>query len=365
MTDAGGRTRVRDAGHVEQELAGLWRAMSSADHAVMRACMLNLVIYCEDGADLAAVSRDVARLSEQVPGRALVVCPEQDTDGDALDVFVSAHCHKAAGGNQVCSEQISFLPRGEGRALVPGTLRGLLAGDCPVVTWWRRPRLAGDPLLEPLAEMSERLVVDTRQVADPASFLGTLARVASTTDTVVGDVTWVRGEAWRDLVASLFDPATTRPWLERLTAVSVVGGGPTADRGVTVAAAYLAGWIATQLGWRPEGDDGSLWQRPDGAAARITCDAEPSAPAGEVVAVRLTGEHEGERACFEAHRTAHPSGLVRLAVEQQDACAVPYVRRLAVLDDLELFCGYLQRREGDSVFGDALAAAARIAGSTP
>jgi len=115
VSDPEGGIRVGSVGDVEAQLSELWREASSADRAVMRACMMNLVILCEEGVEPGETSKEVARLSEQLPGRMLVVFTDEAVEGDVLEVYVGAHCHRQRDGKQVCSEQVQELIQLGGR----------------------------------------------------------------------------------------------------------------------------------------------------------------------------------------------------------------------------------------------------------
>ena len=174
--------RLPDVADIETQLANFWRQASSDDQAVVRASTHNLIVVCETGDDVARATEAVAVLSEQHPGRVIVVCTEPAGDGSSeLDAFVTTHCHLGSGGNRVCSEQVTLKARGPaGVDLVPETVLQLLEGDCPVYTWWRRPELATDPLWEPLARLSDRCIVNSATAADPVGVLGDLAALART-----------------------------------------------------------------------------------------------------------------------------------------------------------------------------------------
>ena len=362
-----GNARAADVGSVEQQLAQLWREASGGDQAVMRACMLNWIVACRGPEDLAVATRAVARLSERYPGRALVVSHEAEAAGsgenDRMRVYVSAHCHLGPGGKQVCSEQVSLEARGDGWELVPSTVLSLIVEDCPVYTWWRRPRLEGEPLFRPLLELSDRFVVDSARARDPAAALGTLAsEVAATRRRDTGDLAWVRIKPWCELVASLFDSPSMRSYLDRIDAVFLSTAGPACGEDVTLAGAYLAGWLASRLDWRPT-DDPTLWRRGDGGPVRIACEENPKLRAGEIGSARLEATTGGARAGFEARRLSDDGEIVRLSVDVKGNCPLPFKHRVVRPDDLTLLCGHLESDPRDPVFTEALAAASRIAGN--
>ena len=356
-----GQYRVPDVGQVEQQLAELWRAASSEGEAVVRACTLNLVIACAGNRDLTEVTGVVAGLTELRPGRALVMSADEEAIGEpSLDVYVSTHCHRGAGGAQVCSEQVTLDAVGEGCSLLPGTVLQLLVGDLPVLTWWRKPRLSDDALFRQIVELSDRFVLDSATYSDPAAALAALASLASDRSWkgTAGDLAWVRLTPWRDLVASFFDSALTRGHLDGVTALSIRAGGPATASGATAAAAYVAGWIGSRLGWR--GAPGGP-RRKDGRSVEVELTHDAELGPGEVAWVRIEARDGDPPASFFLERLSPYRPSVRLSVEIEGTCPLPRIQRLDPLDEVALLCGELERGAHDLVFEAALAEAAGFA----
>jgi len=344
---------------VEQQLAELWRAASTDEQPVLRACSMNLVVVCDDGErELAATTELVGRIAETVPGRALVVGPPRPNGADALDVYVSAHCHRGAGGAQVCSEQVTIEPSCSTLDRVPGTILQLLVEDLPVYTWWRRRGLDGEPLFDPLAGLSDTWVLNSTGTTRPQPHLESLRALAAREPWpgCVVDLAWVSLEPWRDAIASFFDNPAVRPALGGITRIAISTGGPAAACGATVAGAYLAGWIASRVGLHPEG---AVWRREDGGAVALSLSAVSDLEPGEVSAVTIESEHNDARVVFEARSTA-ARDCVSLVVSA-GAHHLPSRRiRLPQFDTAALACGVVQQTGRDAIFESALSAAARI-----
>lgn len=345
---------------VEQELTALWRQASSEDRAVARACSLNLIVACSGPEDVIDATGVVAKFAEIHPGRVLLVAPGY---GGSLDAFVSTHCHLGPGGRQICCEQVTLeVPHGENDN-VSGTLLQLLVADVPVYTWWRRTLGGDDPWLGPLAEMSDRLVVYSANSSDPRRALVRLAQLAWTKDRgpKVGDLTWVRLNGWREMVASLFDVPAAADTLSRLTRLHVSGGGATTRRGATAASAYLAGWITSRLGWRPSGRPG-IWTRPDGGEVSIELEPDPRLDWGRLGFVHLESSHEGIVAYFNADRSAPDKRSVRLTVGCGSGSPIPRIEKLNAIEEHVLLAGEIERSGEDPVYVAGLRDAARIVG---
>ena len=66
-----------DVAGIERELAEIWTEAATGEDAVVRACMLNLVVVCKNGeCDLETATKAVAGISETAPCRALVLAPD-------------------------------------------------------------------------------------------------------------------------------------------------------------------------------------------------------------------------------------------------------------------------------------------------
>jgi len=342
-----------DVGLVEKELADTWRQSSTAEHPVLRACMLNLVVVTSGHDDVAEATKTIAELSEHRPGRAIVI--DTSGEGDEIEAYVSAHSHRQPEGEQVCTEQINLVGGPACAEVLPGAVLHLLCEDLPVYTWWRRPLVDDDPLLRPLAWMSSRFIVDSVRCPDPAAALAVLAALAAdrTWKGNTGDLAWARLGAWREVLASFFDSSITLPHASRVTGVSVAAGG-------TASSGYLAGWIASRLGFQAGPRRG--WIRADGVPVEIKLDHDAELEGGEISSARIETRDGGTPATFLAERLSPFRPLVRLTVEIEGTCPLPRIQTLGAMAEAALLCDELERDARDVVFEAALAAAARIMG---
>jgi glucose-6-phosphate dehydrogenase assembly protein OpcA len=353
------RVAVRGVAGVEAGLAELWRQASTAGQNVYRACTVNLVVVCADGArDREEATRLVLGVSETAPGRAVVIAAAEAAPGDgSLEPYVSAHCHRGPNGAEICSEQVILEARGAGRGLVAGTVLQLLVEEMPVYTLWRRPGLATDPLLAPLLELSDRFIVDGARYARPRTFLRELHAVAAARGGTAVDLTWARLDPWREALASLFDPPAALAALERITACDVAAGGPAEEDGLTVAGGYVAGWLASRLGWErcPRG-----WRLHGGPVVRPRFLTAAEAPPGEPDSARIEALGDDTELAYVAQRTGDERDLVRLFTEEAGRCALSRLLRLPRRGEAALLCGALQHVEPDPVFEAALHEAASL-----
>ncbi len=350
-----------DIESVERQLAEMWRAASSEEHPVVRASMHTLVVACDTPEDAREATQTVALLSENHPGRAIVVSGVREgaRRAEPLDVYVSAHCHRGPAGALVCSEQVTLETARSALPVVPQAVLRLRVEDTPVFVWWRRAAFSDDPLWEPLARLSDRFLVDTARHPSPAGALRDLADLVTLEPWrgSAGDLAWTRLERWREAVASFFDSPLTRGHLDGISSVEACGGGAAGADGATVAAAYLLGWLASRLRWS-RGAPGTTWRRADRRTVRGLATRDPAARRGDLVAVRIEAADGTPPARFSAERIAPDSDIVRLAVEVEGTCPLPASLKLAEQDDAALLCRELERTSRDPVFEAALAEAA-------
>ena len=120
--------------------------------------------------------------------------------------------------------------------------------------WWPKGSPFDDYLFRQLVDSMNRLIVNSATFENPE---GTLAKMSSRLKTdwpkmACTDMNWGRLTRWREIVASFFDGAVHRPYLDRIGTVTIEfalssHGGPT-NR---VQALLAAGWLASRLGWQP------------------------------------------------------------------------------------------------------------------
>ena len=178
-----------------------------------------------------AARRTLAGLDERHPSRTILLFPEPRAK-TGIDVTVSMRCFAMAGvTREVCSEVIELRLGGK-RAQAPASIvRPLLISDLPTFCRWRGEPPWGEPELEQLVGVCDRLVVDSSEwTGVPAAY----EQLALLFDRVaVSDIAWGRARDWRGRLAALW------PGIKKAERLSVTG--PKAD------ALLLAGWLRSRL----------------------------------------------------------------------------------------------------------------------
>jgi len=308
-----GEPRPAQVAELEAELSALWRSAAegpepaAADHAVIRACALNLLVYVESEEEGREVSNVVSQVTLQNPCRAIVMIAEPTSSRTGLTAWISAHCHLPVGGEkQVCSEEISVAASGEAVADLPSVVVPLTVSGLPVYLWWRAGRFQPLHHFDQILRISDHVFVDSARFSDPPTDLSSFAAQVGKSDIAFSDLNWTRLTPWRELVAQCFDSAELRPCMERLAEVRVEyeperHGGSGLGR-----ALLITGWLASRLGWVPQGQS---FSSADGS--RLLIFKSRSVP------VRVNAVPLEVDSC--------PSGLVSLTMKTEGNPAVSFV----------------------------------------
>lgn len=169
-----------------------------------------------------------------------------------VQAAVSGRCFPDTHSRGVCFEEIR-ISGGGGAGADIGAWAPLLIRDIPVYAW-ALGRATDESLasLRDAAEYIDKLIVDTS--AGDAAEAGLEAmralravRLAARRSVAVSDFAWLRTAGLRVQAARAFDPPEARARLAAIRKVSAQGLPP------AEAALFLL-WLASRLGWTPDGD---------------------------------------------------------------------------------------------------------------
>lgn len=318
-TFTAGATTAVDVAQVERELRQLWQlAGDSSSQRITRACLFNLVAYCESAADHEHVTGVLSEITGRHPCRAIVLLAEPDAPADSLDAAISAHCHLAGGGGkQVCCEQISIHATGKSVTRLAGAVLPLLESDLPTVLWWYGNILARPELFQRLRTVADRVVFDSAATELPA--------LAAVIDDRCADLGWTRLALWQQLLAEAFVPGVD-------AAEIVHGCGP----GARQRGELLAGWLTAQLG--------------PGLRVSLTGQEDRDSTTVGLIAVTLRGA--GAEICV---RKNHGERTASVVVNVPGACGLPRKRALWPTDDAALLNRELDQPSAPGLYRRALA----------
>jgi glucose-6-phosphate dehydrogenase assembly protein OpcA len=179
--------------------------------------------------------RALRALGGHHPARIVLIRPDPDEvatlDGRATLYAVAADAHP------LHFEEVILRVGGQAAHHLDSLVEAFTLSDLPVVVWYVGS--VPDPT-DPLLTLATAVLTDSRDAAD-AGQLRTLLELARRRTVV--DLSWIRLEPWRELLAGLFDPPAARPWAQAVESVEVTG--KTGPRQL------LGGWLAAAFGLTP------------------------------------------------------------------------------------------------------------------
>lgn len=247
-----------DVARIEKELAMMWKPAtnargSNAESGVTRACALNLLVYTTVADDRALIDEMLDEVSEQHPGRTLVLLADRQAVEPKLEAYVSTRCRQLGGSaRQVCGEQVTIEAAGAAVETVASAIAPLLVPDVPVFLWWKDIPHYEDKLFNRMTTMSDRVVIDSSCFDEPYADLLRLNQIIKEHPQFMSasDLNWGRLTAWRTLVAGFWDVTDYRSHLDRIDRVIVEYDPPdVAPEEIAPKALLITGWLASRLGW--------------------------------------------------------------------------------------------------------------------
>ncbi len=320
-----------------RELADLWATTAKDGHAetgggVLRACTMTLIVVAEEDEDPAALGETIAALMPEHPARTILVRLRSGGER-VLAERVYAQCWMPFGDRrQICCERIEITASHAALADLAPVLEPLAAPDLPVILWLRSARLFDAPELRNLAEVADKVILDSMGQPDARAALARISTMGA--GALVGDLSWTQLTRWREMLARVFE---NRAYLERLPGVSTVRVAFGGERPPSFAW-YMAAWLKNAL------EDAGI--RPKLDLAR-----DPALP-GRGLRVDLTGAD------------------FRIVLERDDDRLSIRLGELSQCTNMPHPTDYLMLREElgivrrDAVFERTLAVAARLAESS-
>ena len=171
-------------------------------------------------------------LRERHPSRTIALFPDPACERDQIDAEVAVETFDLPGLERRVATEVVRLRLCDGRTDRPASIvLPLLISALPVFLRWRgRPDFYAGPF-EQLADVADRLVVDTTEWDGLPGALGELTQFFDLV--VVSDIAWARTARWRQAIAGL--------WPDVADAGELRVEGPEAE------ALLLAGWLRSRL----------------------------------------------------------------------------------------------------------------------
>ena len=397
---------------IKDEWMRLWKESSATPandgHPATRNSVLNLVVFTQRAGTASAVDSALDSLCRQHPARMIVLVANEQGEQSSMNAKINLSMYRDRerwGANT--NELVTIDARGEAVDYLPSVVLSLLAANLPVFTWWADAPSVNMALFDNLANVSDRLIVDSAEFEEVGPRFQMLARISRSREyrCAVSDLNWQRSAPWRELAAQFFDPIPLQPYLQTISHMLIEYAGTEANgRTVGVSnpaqALLLVGWAASKLGWRvvpgeqkhtggtytlavrsQDGGSINIEIRPRSVAAKkkkptlitgpeqIEESAHATSPAwavsqtiaGALSTVTITSIHEGHSGVFSIRRsTDHEHATTSVTIDG----VVQGPERTVHLDSIgraELMSAELEIFDHDGDFEDALSVSGALA----
>lgn len=224
-----------DLGHEQQS------GESDPGGGVLRACAMTLLTIVDESEDPTNVGETVALLMREHPSRSVVIRLRESAEA-LLESRVFAQCWMPFGQRQqICCEQIEITASTASLQDVPAVVLPLTVPDLPVILWCRSPRVFDTSAFPTIANMSDKVILDTSAFADKERAHMLVA--AASADRRVADLAWSRITGWRETICQVFTNQICLAALPKFTHAAIRYGGLSGG----AEARYLAAWLQAGL----------------------------------------------------------------------------------------------------------------------
>ncbi len=325
-------------------------------HPITRACMSNLIVYCNSPEEADSLPLEFAAIARRHPARIILLVAGAENPMDRLETHVSAQLVETTAGPQVVSEQIRISVSREQERRLPSAARPFLIGDLPTSLWWsaRQPPPEAGEFFRELSGMASSVVYDSRGWPDPRRGMLETARWvgAPAHRKLVADLAWLQLRFWRQLIAETLAPGALPGALAGIERIEVEHGPHAMPM-----AWLLIGWLAHCLAWSPGQSRVHSQQHHELHFAAESGPIQVSVRRYDedpllLRSVRVyshTDSREPLTAHFESRERDRLIARVSSRVESQTGLSVPHDPRVVML------AWQLTNRTGQPVFRDALA----------
>lgn len=321
---------------------------------VMRACMSNLIIYCQTKEDATAIGEDIPAIVDVHPARVLLLVGDGAPKTRTIEALVGIYYTALNEGWQVCAERVDVIATAANSDRLPSVARSNLIGDLPTTLWWasRQPPPDAGELFLQLAGLANQIIYDNLGWVNPFKGVALMTRwVAAQQDNlIVFNLAWRRFTVWRKLISQVLDPQTTPQALDNLSIIEI-HHGPHA-----LAMTWLfVGWLASRLQWKPiDGkrlSDSELLWRFQNQQQEIKVSAKRLAQ-GEPLIYHVMFDwsqaEQANRICFER------LDAERIGINEELSTVPAHVFPAQVQKRATLVAAQLGQRNRDKVFEEAL-----------
>lgn len=285
---------------------------------------LNLVVWIDDPKRRDWILERAGKLAEKHPSFTLILDHTGKRGGEAT---VTTLARDAEPSVTLRGERVEIDVSDASPDMISGYVAGLCTPSVPTILWWSGMRDDSRPIFEKLLPFVQTLLFDSSGGArDEEAMRRLVAFHAAHPEVELRDLAWMRLRPWQDMIANFFDEPTGPDEVFTIRRLHIASGSDSE-------AFYLAGWLASRLGWTASGRD-AFTDRKGGPVAferkrvgdirrvqTVCLDSETSWYHGEVtkdpgvVKIWVEGEHERAPRLFPLQAIDNASLLERAVLE--------------------------------------------------
>lgn len=240
---------IRKLSGVDAHLASLYRRAAGAEGTTavptVRTVLLNLVAYCQTEKEADEATAGVSEILGAHPARAIIIEAMPPQPGEETH-SVSVICGiTRRGDRRLCGELIRIHSH-EGADAAVGAVMPLLVADVPVFLWVMGEVPRSVPQFDELLRVANVVIVDSRRFANLEDGMTAVSQMnPAGPDRVVQDLAWISLQSWRELTAQHFDPPAVRPYVSKLSDVTIEYASGERKGSPPSCALLFAAWFAS------------------------------------------------------------------------------------------------------------------------
>jgi len=309
----------------------------------LTASTMNFVVWIDDPARRDWILERTALLADKHPSLTIVL----DHTGKCEHGEITTGKRDEPVEFTVQGERVQLDVSCSSAETILGYVTALVKTSVPTILWWSGLREESAPIFYALLPLANTLLFDSSGGVTDESTLRRLSTFhAQHPHVVLRDLAWLRLRPWQDMIANFFDdPGDTEDvfTIRRL----FIRSGSDAE------AFYLAGWLASRLGWKATGRDAFT----DLHGATVQFERRREGEVRRVHSICL----DSETSWYHAEVT-EDTGVVRMWVEGKHA-RDPRLFPLAAMDNASLLeRAILEGVSADEVYETALNSVATLLG---
>ncbi|CAG7856513.1 hypothetical protein MCAMS1_01025 [biofilm metagenome] len=246
-------SKLASIADIESGLNRLWgqfnQDINQNNAVIMRACMSNLIIYCDTPQEAELISQEISVIADAHPARVILLIENGKPTNGLIQAEIALYYTPLDDGWQVCAERIDITATSSIKERLPYVTRSLLVGDLPTTLWWvsQRPAPTTGEVFFQLAALANQVIYDNVGWVNPVQGVAIMTRwvEAQQNSQIVHNLAWRRFTYWRKLIGQVLDPQAAPGALEKLHSIEV-RHGPHALASTWL----LTGWLASRLNWQ-------------------------------------------------------------------------------------------------------------------